>query len=174
MLCVCVCVCVCVYTLCGCVSASPSLPKNRAGRRPKTPNACGNTYMHAYTRFLFTNTCTHTSIYVLCVRPRSRFVFTIRRIARNKGRARQVRAVIHAFMHTYLAFTRFCFVSGPLCTNQYYSLRTHFLFRQPTPPRHRPRDCAIYHVSPGPLVFATYTTQYWQRQYRVKAKYIHA
>jgi len=42
-----------------------------------------------------------------------------------------------------LGYTRYCFVSGPLGTNQYYSLRTHLLFRHLTPPRHRPHDCAI-------------------------------
>jgi len=33
-----------------------------------------------------------------------------------------------------LAYTRYCVVSGVLCTNQYHSLRTHPLFRHPTPP----------------------------------------
>ena len=43
-----------------------------------------------------------------------------------------------------LAYTRDCFVlSGPSCTNQYYSLRTHPLFRYPTPHRHRSHYCAI-------------------------------
>ena len=41
-----------------------------------------------------------------------------------------------------LAYTRYCFVSGILCTNQYYSSRTHPLFRHPTP-QHRPHYCAI-------------------------------
>jgi len=31
-----------------------------------------------------------------------------------------------------LAYTRYCFVYGLVCTNQYYSLRTHLLFRHPT------------------------------------------
>jgi len=31
-----------------------------------------------------------------------------------------------------------------LCTNQYYSVRTHPLLRYPTPPRDRPHYCAIY------------------------------
>jgi len=35
-----------------------------------------------------------------------------------------------------LAYTRYCFVSGLLSTNQYFSLRTHPLFKHP-PPRHR-------------------------------------
>jgi len=42
-----------------------------------------------------------------------------------------------------LAYTRYCLVSGPLCTNHCYSLRTHPLFRQPTPPRNRSHYCAI-------------------------------
>jgi len=33
---------------------------------------------------------------------------------------------------------------GFLYTKQYYSLRTHPLFRYPTPPRHRPHYCAIW------------------------------
>ena len=42
------------------------------------------------------------------------------------------------------------FVYGLLCTNQYYSLRTHSLFRHPTPPSHRPHYCAMQWVPPEP------------------------
>ena len=32
------------------------------------------------------------------------------------------------------SYTRYCFVSGVVCTNQYHSLHTHPLFRHPPPP----------------------------------------
>jgi len=51
-----------------------------------------------------------------------------------------------------LAYTRYCFVSGLLRTNQYYSLRTHPLFRYPTPPRHRPHYCAVVFAPDPPLL----------------------
>ena len=41
-----------------------------------------------------------------------------------------------------LAYTRYCFVSGVVCTNQYHSLRTHPLFGTPHP-HHRLHYCAI-------------------------------
>ena len=46
-------------------------------------------------------------------------------------------------MYCFLSYTRYCFVYGLLCTNQYYSLRTHPLFRYPTTPCHRPHYCTI-------------------------------
>ena len=57
-----------------------------------------------------------------------------------------------------VGLTRYCFVSGLLCTNRYYSSRTHPLFRHPTPPPSSPtllrntmfpptlRYCNIYHT----------------------------
>jgi len=70
-----------------------------------------------------------------------------------------------------LAYTRYCFiVSGILCTNQYYSLRTHPLFGYPTHPVIA-HTIAHYNVSPRPpIIIATHTTQYWHLQYRVEAK----
>jgi len=62
-----------------------------------------------------------------------------------------------------LAYTRYCFVSGLVCTNQYHSLRTLNVFGHPTPPRHRPRY-AQYHVFHRRPVIAICTTQYWQWQ----------
>ena len=67
-----------------------------------------------------------------------------------------------------LAYTRYCLVSGPLCTDRYYSLRTHPLFRQPTPPRHRPHYCAIQCFPPNPRYCNIYHT-ILEWQYRVKA-----
>jgi len=61
-------------------------------------------------------------------------------------------------IHPYLAYTRYCFVFGPLCTNQYYSLRTHALFRHPSPPRHRPHNCALYCFPPTPRYCNVYHT----------------
>ena len=55
-----------------------------------------------------------------------------------------------------LADTRYFFVSEPLCTNQYYSLRTHPLFRYPTTHRHRPHDCAIKRYPPTPRYCKTH------------------
>jgi len=59
-----------------------------------------------------------------------------------------------------LAYTRYCFVYGLLCTSQYYSLRTHPLFRYhlyryPTHPV-RARTIAQYNVTPLPPVIAIY------------------
>ena len=57
-----------------------------------------------------------------------------------------------------MAYTRYYFVSGLLCMNQYYSLLTHLLFRHPTPPRHRPEDCAIECFPPTPHYCNIYHT----------------
>jgi len=57
-----------------------------------------------------------------------------------------------------LAYTRYCFVSGILCTNQYYSLRTHPLFRYPTSPCNRPHYCALERCLPPPRYCNIYHT----------------
>jgi len=66
-----------------------------------------------------------------------------------------------------LAYTRYWFVSGLVYTNQYYSMRTHPVFRHPPPPS--VHTIWQYNVSPRPLIIAIYTTHHWQLQYRVKA-----
>jgi len=57
-----------------------------------------------------------------------------------------------------LAYTRYCFVFGLLCTNQYHSLRTHPLFRHPTAPRHRPQYRTIYCFPPPPRYYNVHHT----------------
>jgi len=73
---------------------------------------------------------------------------------------------------SYLAYTRYCFTSGLLCTNQCYSLRTTLCLGTPPHPVIA-RTIAHYNVSPRLPGIAIYTTPYWQWQYRVKAKVVH-
>ena len=54
--------------------------------------------------------------------------------------------------------TRYCFVSGLLSTNQYYSLRTLPLFRHPPPPCHRLHYCAVQCFPPTPRYCNIYHT----------------
>ena len=68
-----------------------------------------------------------------------------------------------------LAYTRDCPISGTLCTNQYYSLRTHSSSRHPISSSHRPHYCAIQCLPPTPRYCNIYhTIMEWL--YRVKAK----
>jgi len=87
-----------------------------------------------------------------------------------EGGVTTVRATSHARVGGRLAFTRYSFTSKLLSTNQStFYCPAHL---------HRPHDCntlldycAIYDPPPRLPFCMPYTIQYWQYQYRVKAKW---
>ena len=57
-----------------------------------------------------------------------------------------------------LAFTRYCFMSRFICTNQSFSLQTPPLCGHSTTPLHRPHCCALYCYPPEILYCNIYHT----------------